>query len=554
MDITINNALIPDFFNMKWKKGHIGIENGKIVKVSERKLTGKNTLDVEEKAVTPGLIDCHCHIESSYATPCCFGQLVARFGTLKVVADCHEIANVAGLSGVKYFIENAKLTDISIKFAASSCVPASNITKGGGELSRDDIKELLQMDEVVALGEVMDINGVLNKNEKIMSIISLAKELNKPINGHAAGLKGDRLLEYVKIGNVSDDHESEGIDEIEEKLKAGLKIFLREGSAATTEMKAYTLAEKYPDDMMYCTDDKTVSDILETGHINFHLKKAVEVGLDPILALKLATLNGYKYYNFLGGVIEKGVPADLVVFDDLKSFDPLFVITNGALYNAKYEQFYVPDNLLHSINIVKPIVIPKLRGAAQKFVISVKEGSLVTAKEQLLQLIPPHDKSIANTNKDNIPEVIIDKDILKITNIDRYGRHKKASGRIKGFKLEKGAIGSSLSHDCHNIIVVGTNDNNLEKVVNKILEIEGGLVCYDEKEFAILKLNIGGILSDDLPENLAENINKINRYAKELGCQFKEPFAMLSFMALEVIPHLKLTSDGLFDVDLNRFL
>lgn len=554
MDLAINNAVIPDFFHMKWRKGHIGIENGNIIKISERTLTGKNVIDVEEKVVSPGLIDCHCHIESSYVTPYYFGQLIARFGTLKVVADCHEIANVAGLWGVKYFIENAKLSDISITFAASSCVPASNVTKGGGELSKDDIKALLQMDEVVALGEVMDINGVLNKSEKIMSIISLAKELKKPINGHAAGLKGEKLLTYVKMGNVSDDHESERADEIEEKLKAGLKIFLREGSAATTEISAYKLAEKYPDDMMCCTDDKTVSDIYETGHINTHLKKAVEAGLDPLLAIKLATFNGYKYYNFTGGVIEKGVPANLVVFNDLKSFEPLFVITKGALYKEKYEKFYVPDKLLHSINVVKPIVIPKLSGAVQEVVMSVKEGSLITTKEQLSQLLPIKNKSIININNHNIPEFIIDSDILKIINIDRYGRDKKASGRIKGFRLKKGAIGSSLSHDCHNIIAIGTNDNNLEKVVNKIVEIGGGLVCYNEEEFAILTLNIGGIISDDLPVNLAENIKRINRYAKELGCQFLEPFAVLSFMALEVIPHIKLTADGLFDVDLNRFL
>ena len=219
MDIAINNALMPDFFRMKWLKGHIGIENGKIVKISHEKLSAKNIIDAEEKVVSPGLMDCHCHIESSYLTPYYFGQLVAKYGTLQVVADCHEIANVAGLPGVKYFIENAKLTDISINFAASSCVPASPFVKGGGTLSVKDISELLQMEAVIALGEIMDINGVLNKDQKILSIIARARNLNKRINGHAAGLSGKKLIEYVDTGHVEDDHESETSEEIEEKLK-----------------------------------------------------------------------------------------------------------------------------------------------------------------------------------------------------------------------------------------------------------------------------------------------------------------------------------------------
>lgn len=551
MDIAINNALMPDFFRMKWQKGHIGIDNGKIIKISHKKLSAKSIIDAKEMVVSPGLIDCHCHIESSYLTPYYFGQLVAKFGTLKVVADCHEIANVAGLSGVKFFIDNAKLAEININFAASSCVPASHFVKGGGILSIDDISELLYMKEVLALGEIMDINGVLNKDPKILTIVAIAEKLNKPINGHAAGLSGEKLVNYINIANIGDDHENETAEEIEEKLHLGLKIFLREGSAATTELKAYRLAEKYPDDLMYCTDDKTAADILEKGHINFHLKKAVMAGLNPLLALKLGTFNGYRYYNIEGGTVEEGSPADLVIFKDTISFEPHLIITHGKLYREEYNEFYVPENLLHSVNVVNPLVMPTLKGKAENFVMTVQEGSLITGKERLSALILQKD---TNNYKIKYPDYLVENDILKIINIDRYGRKTKAAARIKGFGLKKGALGSSLSHDCHNIIALGTNDNNLKAVVKKILQVEGGLVCFDEKNYYILQLNIGGIVSKNLPQNIKLNMDSLNKCVKEMGCIVEEPFALLSFMALEVIPHLKLTSKGLFDVDMNKFL
>lgn len=551
MDIAINNALIPDFFNMQWHKGHIGIENSRIVKVSQRKLIGKHMFDVEEKVVSPGLMDCHCHIESSYLTPYYFGQLVAKYGTLEVVADCHEIANVAGLAGVKYFIENARLADINIKFAASSCVPASKFTRGGGVLFENEISELLHMDEVVALGEVMNINGVFNKDKKLMSIISLAKKLSKPINGHAAGLRGDDLLKYIQFGNIEDDHESECYEEIEEKLKAGLRIFLREGSAATTELRAYRLAEKYPDNMMYCTDDRTAAHILEEGHINFHLKKGVLAGLDPLIALKLGAYNGFKYYNIEGGFIKEGAPANLVVFKDIKSFKPHIVIIHGNLYKEEYKKFNIPKSLLYSLKVVEPVIIPEIKESARKLVVKVNRDSLITEKVKLTMLKPSKTSNYINKK---INEYILEKDILKIINIDRYGRDKKAAALIKGFALKKGAIGSSLSHDCHNIIAVGTSDDNLRAVVKKILQIKGGLVCYNEKDYYILSLNIGGIISEELPQKVKMKMNRLNKCAKELGCKLKEPFAMLSFMALEVIPHIKITADGLFDVDLNEFI
>ena len=551
MDIAINNALIPDFTTMQWHKGHIGIENSRIVKISQHKLTAKYIFDLEEKVVSPGLMDCHCHIESSYLTPYYFGQLVAKYGTLEVVADCHEIANVAGLDGVKYFLENARLADINIKFAASSCVPASNFTKGGGVLFENDISELLLMDEVVALGEVMNINGVLNKDKKLISIISLAKKLSKRVNGHAAGLRGDDLLKYIQLGNIEDDHESEGYEEIEEKLKAGLKIFLREGSAASTELRAYKLAERYPDDMMYCTDDKTAADILEDGHINFHLRKAVSAGLDPLLAIKLGAYNGFKYYNIEGGSIKEGCPANLVVFKDLKSFKPHTVIIHGNLYREEYKKFNIPKSLLYSLKVVEPVIIPEIKESVRNFAISLNRGSLITDKVQLTTLKSTKPNNYINKK---IDDDVLEKDILKIINIDRYGRDKKAAALIKGFGLKKGAIGSSLSHDCHNIIAVGTSDNNLMAVVKKILQINGGLVCYNEKDYYILSLNIGGIISEALPQKIKMDMNRLNKWTKDLGCKLEEPFAMLSFMALEVIPHIKITADGLFDVDLNEFL
>jgi adenine deaminase len=551
MEIAINNAIIPDFLRMKWQKGHVGIENGKVKLVSQKKLTAKNIIDAEEKVVSPGLIDCHCHVESSYLTPYYFSQLIAKYGTLKAVADCHEIANVAGLAGVKYFIDNAKLGEININFAASSCVPSSSFVQGGGTLSIDDISELLHMKEVLALGEIMDINGVLNKDPRILAIVAIAQKLNKPINGHAAGLSGEKLIDYINIAHVGYDHDNEGANEIEEKLRLGLKIFLREGSATTTELKAYRLAEKYPDDLMYCTDDKTAADILERGHINFHLKKAVTAGLDPLLALKLGTFNGYKYYNIEGGTVAEGSPANLVLFNDLEAFEPFLVIVNGEIYKEKYDDFDIPNELLHSINVVEPNKVPALKGEAKNLVITAQDGSLITGKERLELLLPPPTKTPIAIN---IPDFIVEKDLLKLVNIDRYGGQNLAAARIRGFGLKKGAIGTSLSHDCHNLLVLGTNDNNIRAVVKKILQIEGGLVCFDERNYYILRLNIGGVVSKNEPMEVKTSMEQLNSCVKKLGCGFKDTFATLSFMALEVIPHLKLTSKGLFDVDANTFV
>jgi adenine deaminase len=302
---------------------------------------------------------------------------------------------------------------------------------------------------------------------------------------------------------------------------------------------------------MYCTDDKTAADILEKGHINFHLKKAVTAGLDPLLALRLGTFNGYKYYNLEGGTIEEGNHANLVVFNDAISFEPSFIITKGNLYKEKYNKFYIPEELLHSINVAEPMIFPKLKGEAKNLVMTVQEGSLITGKEKLSVLIPKENTK-NNTIKNS--DYLVENDILKIINIDRYGKKSKAAARIKGFGLKKGAIGSSLSHDCHNIIALGTDDNNLKAVVKKILQIQGGLVCFDEKNYYILKLNIGGIISKNSPQKIKLNMDRLNKCVKEMGSALEEPFALLSFMALEVIPHLKLTCKGLFDVDLNELL
>ncbi|MDY6820391.1 MAG: adenine deaminase [Deferribacterota bacterium] len=541
MDIVINNALIPDFKNYRFKKCHIGIKNGIISKISDVSINGETVINADERLVSPSLIDCHCHIESSYLSPYYFGQFVANYGTTCVIADPHEIANVSGISGVNYFIENAKLSDIDIKFAASSCVPATNIVKGGGSLTVNDINSLLSKDEVVALGEVMDIEGVLIKKRGLLEKINYAITKNKRINGHAPQLKGEKLINYINYGSIEDDHECESAEEIKEKLEAGLNIFIREGSSATTEVGAYKLAEKYPHNIMFCTDDKSPLDIAQSGHINFHLRKSVKAGLDPLLALKLATINGFKYYNLEGGLASEGMPANLVIFEDMKNFFVNKTIIKGKIFKENYNKFHTPDNLLHSINVKEPLLIPKLNENVEHIIIKVKENSLITEKEYL-------DKDYKH------PEYVIDRDILKLVNIDRYNRNLSAAARIKGFGLKKGAIGSSISHDCHNIVAVGTSDKAIKNVVDKIINIDGGLVCFDGINYETVRLNIGGIISSENPSKLTKDLKNLNEMVKKTGCTLKEPFTLLSFMALEVIPHIKLTTAGLYDVDLSKLL
>ena len=534
MDIAINNVFIPDFRKRKFLKTSVGIKNGVISQISEDNIDAEIMVDGTDKYLTPGLIDCHCHIESSYLLPSLFGNVIANCGTLHCVADCHEIANVAGRKGLQFFMENAVSSSINIKFSVPSCVPATSFATSGGSIGLDDIQYFLECEEVVALGELMNIPAVISQDKKTMKMISLAKKKKKRVNGHAPDLSGEDLKRYITAG-VDDDHESETYQELKEKLDAGLNVFLREGSAEKTEKEAYKIIEEYPDNVMFCTDDKSINDIFESGHINFHLRKAVKAGVSPILALKAASYNGLNYYGLNEySEVKTGNKASLVLFNDLKSFNIEKIILDGRFHKYKYHKPLIADFLKHSLNIKTISQIPDIPDNIKGICIYVKDGSLITEK--------------IRANKDT-PEYYTKEDILKLVVFERYGHGYSSAARIKGFGLKRGAIASSLSHDCHNIIAVGADDTQIKRAINVIIDCDGGIAVIDGSEIYAIPLHVGGIVSDENPLIFAKKLEEARKKARNLGCAFNDPMGTLSFMALEVIPHLKLTDRGLFDVD-----
>ncbi len=530
MELGINNVLIPDFENLTFKKANVGIDNGLVKTVSDMPIEAEKILDAEGRYLSLGLIDCHCHIESSHLLPASFGNEIAKNGTLFAVCDCHEIANVKGRAGVEMFMEDAKQSVCNLKFAVPSCVPATDFATSGGKIEPEDVKYFMGFDDVVALGELMNAPGVVNGDEKFLKMIDITKQHKKRINGHAPHLGSDMLKKYVQAG-VEDDHESETYEELKEKIELGLHVFLREGSAEKTDNEAYKIINEYPDRVMFCTDDKTIGDIRREGHINHNLKKAVSLGVEPILALKAAAYNGLKYYGLDEySDVAVGKKAYFVIFD--KNFDVKHVIANGKIFEYTNPQHNIPDNFLNTIAVNDTKDVPKIKN--KNICMVAKSGSLITQKLEV---------------DNNTPEFDLENDMLKMCVFERYGHGNKSACRIKGFGLKKGAIASSLAHDCHNIVAVGTSDEAIAKVLDEIVKNQGGMALFDGSDIYFMPLRVGGVVSFEDADSVADDVEKLRSRVSYLGCELEDAFSTLSFMALEVIPHIKLTDKGLFDVD-----
>ncbi len=530
MKIALNNAYIPDFENMRFNRACVGIEGDRIVKISDSEIDADKKIDLDGAYLTPGLIDCHCHIESSYLVPFNFGNEIAQHATLHAVCDCHEIANVKGAEGLRFFMSNAEQSLCNLKFAVSSCVPATAFATSGGELSVDDIDYFLQQDDVVALGELMNVYGVANREDRFVEIIKLAKKYKKRVNGHAPHLEDDLLDRYISAG-VEDDHESESYDELKKKIEKGLYVFIREGSAEQTEDDAYRIINEYPDRVMFCSDDKTIADIMKYGHMNYNLKKAISLGIEPILAVKVATYNGLKYYNLDAySQVKEGYFADLAVFDE--KFNVKNVIVKGEFIDKPDVEHTIPKQFINTIQLSKVNKIPDIEH--KQIAIKAKSSSLITDKLEVDETVDEYD---------------LDRDLLKLCVFERYGHNRKSACRIKGFGLKAGAMASSLAHDCHNVVAVGVNDEAIKIAVNSIIEMQGGLVLFDGRDIYSLRLDVGGVVSSLKPDIVVDKLRILNDKAHEIGSTLKAPFETLSFMALEVIPHIKLTDKGLFDVD-----
>ncbi|MBL0337355.1 MAG: adenine deaminase [Chitinophagaceae bacterium] len=529
----------------------VKVNNGKIESV-----TPDNTVPGNAPYILPGFIDSHIHIESSMLVPSEFAKLAVIHGTVSTVSDPHEIANVCGMEGVDFMIENGKTVPFKFNFGAPSCVPATIFETAGASLDSADVHKLLQRDEIKYLSEMMNFPGVLFKDEEVMKKIASAHQLGKPVDGHAPGLRGEQAREYIAAG-ISTDHECFTADEALDKLKYGMKIIIREGSAARNfEALADLLHEHYAN-MMFCSDDKH-PDSLVLGHINQLCARAVAKGIDIFKVLQAACINPVHHYKLDVGLLRAGDHADFIVVKDLVDFNVEQTYINGQL---------VANNGLSLITTTPSAIInqftcsPKTtadfeipwNGETEIPVIEALEGQLITNK----LMLPP---AVENGKMISDPG----NDILKIVVVNRYQDAPVAKAFIRNFGLKKGALASSVAHDSHNIVAVGVDDESLCLAVNKIIECQGGVSVADcftmpgekdmVKNFSVLPLPVAGLMTNMDGDMVATVYTSIDQAAKGYGSTLAAPFMTLSFMALLVIPHLKLSDKGLFDGDSFKFV
>lgn len=495
--------------------------------------------------IVPGFIDAHTHIESSMLTPSRYAEIALKYGTTGVVCDPHEIANVIGMEGIEYMINDAKYAPLKFFFTAPSCVPSTQFETNGATLDSSHVESLLKRDDFVALSEVMDYNGVINGDEDLIKKINIAKAYKKPIDGHAPLLSGEALQKYVQYG-ISTEHECCSKAEALEKKRLGMKIMIREGS------ESHMLEEMINSPADFIITDDLKSDDLINGHINLRLRKAVDLGMDPFDAIKMVTINPAEHYNLNCGSISPGKSADLVFIDNLEDFKVNRVIVNGNTIFKKQKILYkanpLPLETTFNVNFKKP----------EDFDVKAQDPNHKSAIVNVMNIVPNTiitKKSNAKLTVDKgviIPSVY--EDVLKVSVVERYGGNTISNAFISGFGIKNGAIASSVSHDSHNIIVVGTNSKFMAETTNKIIENKGGIVAMSNQEELDLALPIAGLMSDKPVNEVAKKSTQLNELVRKMGCPLESPFSTLSFMALAVVPELKITAKGLFDVNENKFI
>lgn len=530
MEFTVKANLI-DIISRETYPANVKIENGKISSVEKI----EETL---ETYILPGFIDAHVHIESSMLVPSEFARIAVKHGTVGTISDPHEIANVLGIEGVDYMIDNATRVPFHFYFGAPSCVPATNFETAGAVIDADDINKLLGRKEIVYLAEMMNFPGVIYKDEEVLKKLDFAKKNNKPIDGHAPGLMGEGMKMYFDAG-ISTDHECFGHTEALEKLKHGVKIMIREGSAAKNFDTLIPLLKDFPDQIMFCCDDKHPDNLIES-HINDHVKRALSAGHDLFDVLRAASYNVVKHYNLPIGLLQVGDNADFIEIDNPQDFNILKTYINGELVAENGQSFLqsVEAPIVNNFNCsLKQPSDFKIKNESDTIrVIEALDGQLIT-----------HEIHAQSLVKNGFAESNIEEDILKIAVVNRYNDAPVAIAFIKNIGLKLGAIASCVAHDCHNIVVVGTNDDDICKAVNSIIKAKGGISLATDTEELVLELPIAGIMTDLPAEEVAELYIKLDRRAKELGSQLRAPYMSLSFMALLVIPELKLSDKGLFN-------
>ncbi|WP_456327926.1 adenine deaminase [Archaeoglobus sp.] len=532
-DLVIKNAEIVNVLTEEFIKADIAICGDKIAGIGNYR--GIKEIDANGLYAVPGLIDGHTHLEMSMLSVTEFARLVVPRGNTSVVADPHEIANVLGKDGMRVLIEEAKTTPLKVFFEVPSCVPSSPLETSGATITAEDVAEILEWENVIGLAEVMNYPGVVNCDEEVLKKVAVAKGKGKVVDGHCPMLRGKELNAYISAG-IGSDHECIDGEEAMEKLRLGMRIMIREGSVARNLESLLSVAKLGNRWTMLVTDgDRTVRDLMEKGYLDYCYRRAVEEGIDPIKALQMCTINPAEYFRINAGLIAPSRIADVVLLRNLEKFEVERVVANGEVVGEIKRVYTYPEFVKRSVKLKKPITPEdiKIEGKGVARIIKVIEGEIVTEED-----------------REYVEGVDVDRDILKIVVVERH----KATGNIgkayiRGFGLKRGAIAQSIAHDAHNIVAVGVKDEDICKAVNRIAELQGGIVVVDGDVKAELQLNIAGLMSEESAEVVAEKLDRINEEIRRLGCKLKSPILALSFMALPVIPKLKVTDLGLVDVE-----
>ncbi|MCP4583624.1 MAG: adenine deaminase [candidate division Zixibacteria bacterium] len=543
-DLSIENAKIVNVYSGEIIEGNIAVYQDRIAGVGPRYKAAKK-INLKGRYIAPGFIDGHFHIESSLVTIPELARVIVPRGTTSVIADPHEITNVLGYDGIRFMLESSKHNPLNVFFTLPSCVPATDLETSGSSMRAFDIYPFFREKWVVGLGEVMNYPGVLGGDDDVIEKIAITE--GKRIDGHAPGVTGKDLAAYISTG-IASDHESTTPEEAREKLRLGMYVMIREGSAAKNLESLLPLVNQTNKSrFLFVTDDHNPSDILASGHIDGVIRKAIKLGMDPITAIQLATLNAAEYFGLKDiGAIAPGMLADLVIFDNLKQMNVTEVFKSGAQVGKRnkpiYEDVPRPNPIIRSTVNIKWLEgdefhIPAEGGRCR--VIGIVPNQIVTDHK----ILKP---------KLNGREVIADtkRDILKVYVLERH----TASGRIgkglvQGLGIKKGAVATSIAHDSHNIIAAGCDDQDIFKAVTHINKIGGGMVAVADGEIlADVKLPIAGLMSDRPMKDVADDMGKLTKVIHDLGSKLEEPVMTLSFLALPVIPELKLTDHGLIDV------
>lgn len=553
-DVVIKNCKVVNVFTGEIEEGSIAFSGEKIAGIGEYE--GEKEYDAEGRYAVPGLIDSHIHIESAYVSPEEMGRLLVPHGTSTIIADPHEIVNVCGMEGLKYMIEAAKRTELDIRYMLPSCVPAAPFEDAGAVIDAEQMKEPIAGEEILGLGEFMNFPGVIGGADSDLEKILTAKSAGKPIDGHVPGISGNALNAYSCAGILT-DHECSTVEEMKDRLSRGMYVLLRQGSAChNLRTLAKGITPENSRRCLLCSDDRQPKTILEEGHLDNHLRICVEEGIDFVTAIRMATLNAAECYGLKEqGAIAPGYRADVVLVDDLKEFHANRVWLKGKL--TAEEGDYLPEITFYETDSVKGSVV--LNGfSAEKFKMQLKSD-----KVYAIEIVPGGvvtQKAVVDIQRDQDGEFVRNpsEDIVKVAVVERHhGTGKVGCGFLKGYGIQKGAIAVSVAHDSHNIITVGVSDEEMEFAVQRLAEQEGGIVLVKEgKVVESMPMPIAGLMSEESGEWVKQKLEDIHEKAfTELGISGEvEPVMTLCFMSLPVIPKLKLTARGLFDVEKFAFI